>query len=236
MKSEPAPSKILSAKKLLKKVQGDLTWSHIERDTEMPVIRVVSDIGRKTHFIHMPDKLHNKSSDLDFLHELGHATLCETIHPVFATNGQFPQMANKKQFLQLLPALNAASDWYVCHWQRELMQKKMDAQIRESLPIVEEILGKPELPPIEIILDASLIVAEAIVYLNEPIDCDGVLKSIVDTFLSMPPDQPSEENCVLLVNRLMSAYSDMRARLVPDESFSVWEMYQPNSAPQDATA
>jgi len=219
-----------SMKPVIKKVRDALSWSTLERDSDLPVIRIVSDIKNKSHLIYMPDESRNKSSDLDYLHELGHATLCESVHPVFATNGQFAQMVNKKQFLPLLPALSAACDWFIGHWQRELLPAEMDTQIKESITVVEEVLGMENLPPIEIILDAALIIAQAIRYLDEPIDCDGVLQAIVDAFLAVPPDQPSEENCVLLVNSLLAAYTDLRARLVPDVDYSVWEVYQAEAA------
>jgi hypothetical protein len=219
-----------ASKNLINEIKEKLTWSYLERDSNMPVIRVTSDVEKQTHYIHMPDELHNKSGDLDFLHELGHATLCESVHPIFATNGQFPGWANKKQFLPLLPALSAACDWFVCHWQNELMPKEMQAQINESMPIVEEILSKEDLPPIEIILDSALIIAEAILYYKEPIDCDGPLKNIVEAFLSIPPDKPSEEAGVLLINKLLATYTDLRARLVPEGDISVWEIYQQGAA------
>jgi hypothetical protein len=216
-----------SMKRLIIKVRNDLDWPILERSSEAPIIRIISDHRNRSHFIFMPDKLHNKSSDMDYLHELGHAALCEKIHPVFATNGQFPELENKRQFLPLLPALSAAGDWFVCHWQQELIPEELRKQIKDNMPVVEEVLGMPNLPPVEVILDASLIIAQAIHYLDEPIDCDGVLKIIVDAFLSIPPEHPSVENCTLLVNRLMAAYTDQRARLIPDQDFLVWNVYKP---------
>ncbi|MBC8018422.1 MAG: hypothetical protein H7X83_07890 [Verrucomicrobia bacterium] len=214
-------------KSLIKKVFNDLNWPTLERTSELPVIRVITDVRNRSHLILMPEKQHNKSNDLDYLHELGHATLCEKVHPVFATNGQFAPLVNKRQFLPLLPSLNAASDWFVCHWQQEILPAEMHKQIKDNMPVVEEVLGMPNLPPLDIILDASLLIAQAVHYLDEPIDCDGVLKNIVDAFLTVPPERPSAENCIILVNRLMAAYTDQRARLIPDGNFSVWDVYQP---------
>lgn len=216
-----------SLKSLIKKVVNNLSWPILEKDSEVPAIRVISDNRNRTHFILMPDKKQNEGSDLDYLHELGHATLCEKVHPVFATNGQFSPMANKRQFLPLLPALIAAGDWFVCHWQMEVLPEEMHKLIREHLPVVEEVLGSPKLPPLEIILDSALLIAQAVHYLNEPIDCGGVLKNVVDAFLSVPPERPSAENLILLVNRLMATYTDQRARLVSDDGYDVWEVYQP---------
>lgn len=222
--------KMHSMENVIKKVQSNLKWPTLERDSELPVIRIVSDIKSHSHLIFMPEKLHNKSSDLDYLHELGHATLCELVHPVFATNGQFAPLVNKKQFLPLLPSLSAASDWFVCHWQHKLIPEEMHKLIEENIPVVEEVLGMPDLPPVEIILDASLIIAQAVYYMDEPIECDGVLKNLVDAFLSVSPKHPSAENCVHLVNLLMATYTVQRARLIPDDGVSVWSIYHPPKA------
>lgn len=213
-----------STQNVLKKVFDNLDWPILESGTDMPMIRILSDHKNKSHFKYVPAKEQNKSSDLDHLHELGHATFCEKIHPVFATNSQFPAMANKKQFLPMLPALSTASDWFVCHWQQELLPEEMCGVIRESMPLVEEILGKEELPPIEIILDASLLIAQAKRYLDEPIDCGGPLKDLVDAFLSVPPEAPSAENLTLLINKLMATYSEERVRLVPEADALVWNI------------
>jgi hypothetical protein len=222
-----------STQSLLKKLYGDLDWPILECPTEMDMVRVISDHKNKSHYRYQPERAANKSSDLDQLHELGHATLCERVHPIFATNSQFPLYASKKQFLQLLPALSTATDWYVCHWQSEILPEEMRQVIRQSLPVVEEILAKPELPPIEIILDAALIIAQAVHYLDEELECGGPLKEIVDAFLSVAPESPSKEGLVQLINKVMAAYSEQRARLVPEGEHLVWELYLPPGATGD---
>jgi len=225
-----------SYKSLIKKVINDLSWPILEKTDDVPAVRVVSDVRNKTHLVFLPEKKSPENTEFSFLHELGHATLCEKVHPVFATNGQFPQLENKRQFLPLLPALQAACDWFVCHWQYQIVPQEMQQQLKENMPVVEEILGMQQLPPLDIILDASVIIAQAIHYTHEPIDCGGVLKQIVDAFLSVPPDKPSGENCVLLVNRLLSTYSDQRACLVPDDGCLVWKMVLPSEMDCDSAS
>jgi len=214
-------------KSLIKKVRNQLDWPLLEQSHESPVIRIVSYPRSKSHVILKPDKLHNRSSDLDYLHELGHATFCEKIHPVFSATSQFAPQDNRRDYLVVIPALNTACDWFIGHWQLEVAPQAARKQLQESLPLAEEVLGEPRIPPVEIVLDASLLIAQAIHYLDEPIDCGGVLKVAVDAFLSVPPEKPTAENCVLLVNRLMATYTDQRARLLHDGEFHVWEVYRP---------
>jgi hypothetical protein len=221
--------KIKSLKSLVKKVRSNLDWPVLEESSELPAIRIVSYPRTKSHVILTPPPQQHRSSDLDYLHELGHATLCEQVHPVFSASSQFAAPDNKRQFLAVIPALNAACDWFVNHWQWELAPLELQKQIGEGLPVAEEVLGAAALPPLEIILDASLLIAQGIHYLDEPIECSGVLKVAVDAFLSFRPEKPSSENCVLLVNRLMATYTDHRVRLLLDDGFYTWEVYQPAS-------
>lgn len=217
-----------SLKSLIRKVRNDLDWPVLERNHEAPMIRVMSDPRNKSHVLLMPDKLHNRSSDLDYLHELGHATFCEKVHPIFASNSHFAAPPeNKRQFMVIIPALNAACDWFIGHWQQELSPHEAREQLRENLKLAEEIVGDSKLPPLDIILDAAMLIAQAIHYLDEPIDCGGVLKVAVDAFLSIAPEKASAESCTLLVNRLMATYTDQRARLLNDDGFHVWDVYHP---------
>jgi len=71
------------------------------------------------------------------------------------------------------------------------------------------------------------VIAQGIHYMKEPIECDGVLQTAVAAFLSTPPEHPSAEGCLLLVNRLMATYTDHRARLLPDNGLFSWEVYLP---------
>lgn len=220
-----------SMKSLIKQVRQELQWPVLERPSEMPVIHIVSYPRNKSHVFLVPEKLHDRSSDLDYLHELGHARFCEQVHPVFASNSQFASEANKRQFMMVIPALNAACDWFIGYWQMELSPEEAQKQLREGLVIAEEVLEAAQLPPLDIILDASLLIAQGIHYLKEPIECGGVLKTVVDAFLSVSPENPDAENCVALVNRLMATYTNYRARLVLDDGYHVWDVYLTDTAP-----
>jgi hypothetical protein len=224
-----------SLKTALEKVCKELEWPIIEQFHQMPMVRIVSNPRTKTHIILKPDESLKQSSDLSFLHELGHAMLCEKIDPVFSASTSFAPHENKRRFLVVIPALNAACDWFIGHWQLGISPQLTKEQLRENLSIAEEILEESKLPPIDIILDAGMVIAQAIHYLNEPIDCDGVLKKVVDAFLSVSPEHPSADNCVLLVNLLMATYTDQRASLMDDGDFFVWDI-QPAAGGDTANA
>lgn len=213
---------------LIDKVRSSLEWPVQEQPNESPVFHVVTYPNTKTHIILIPEKLHDLGSDLDYLHELGHASFSEKVHPLFSLSSQFAPQEKRRQYLQIIPALNVACDWFIDQWQMELSPEDARLELRESLAEVEEILAETELPPLEDLLDASLIIAQGIHHLKEPIQCEGTLKVAVDAFLSVPPENPSAENCVLLVNRLMATYSDKQARFVRDGENYAWELFQPD--------
>jgi len=213
-----------SPKSLIKLALKNLTWAYVDKPHDMPLIRIASSPQTKSHVIYMPDKLHNKSSDLDYLHELGHATFCERVHPIFAANILYAPLENKREFVKVIPALNSACDWFVGHWQIELSPDSSLKLLKRTLKTAEKILTEPTLPPLEIILYAALLIAQGIRYLDEPIDCGGVLKVAVDAFLSIPPDKPSLDNCVLLINKLLATYTEQRVRFINTGDASSWEL------------
>jgi hypothetical protein len=219
--------KAKSLKTLIKQVRSDLEWPVLEQPHDLPAVRIVSYPRTKSHAILMPDQKNKRSTDLDFLHELGHATMCEKAHPVFSASCHFSSQDSERHFLMVVPALNVACDWFICHWQMGLAPQVTREQIEKGLSVAEEVLGMAELPPLEIILDAAAVIAQNIHYLKEPIECDGVLQRAVDAFLALPPDEPTADNCLLLVNLLMGTYTDYRARLLHEDEIYTWEVYLP---------
>jgi hypothetical protein len=217
-----------SLKGKIRKVRNGLEWSVVELPHEVPAIHIFTDPVKRSHVIRMPDKESNRSTDMDYLHELGHALLCEQVHPVFAATGMFVDHREKQQqYNAIVPALNAATDWFVGHWLMELAPKQARELLRENLTLVEGIVKHPEPPPVEIILDASQVIAQAVLYLGKRTDCSGVLQTATDAFLAIPPGEPSADACCRLVNTLMAVYTPQRARLVNDGQIDLWEAYLP---------
>ena len=219
--------KAKSLKGLIKEVRGNLHWPVLEQPHDLPAIRIVSYPRTQSHVILTPGKEQKRSTDLDYLHELGHAAMCEQVHPVFSASGHFASRDSERHFLIVVPALNVACDWFISRWQMALAPEITRKQIQEGLQLAEEVLDQPELPPLDIILDAAGVIAQGIHYLEEPIECDGVLQKAVDAFLSVPSERPSADNCVLLVNQLMATYTDFRARLLHEGELFTWEVYLP---------
>ena len=212
-----------SLKDKIKKVRSELSWPVIEKSHDVPAVYIATSFQHRKHAIMLPPKGKNQSTDLDYLHELGRARLCEQVHPVFGTGHQFVRQTENRNFLVMRPALDAASDWFIDHWLLGVAPRATRRQFREGLAMAEEVIADPKLPSLEILLDASLVIAQSIRYLKEPIECDGPLKQAVEAFLSVSPDEPSLANCITLMNRLQATYTDQRAELAPDGAGYVWQ-------------
>jgi len=211
---------------IIKRVRKELTWPQLEREHAVPALRITSNPKDQSHIILLPAG-ESISSELDYLHELGHALFCERFHPIFAENAYITAETDKRRFALALPAINAALDWFICHWMIEVAPAEAKAQIAEHLPLAEEVLQNSQSPPPEPFMDVALTIAQAISYLDEPIDCGGVLKIAVDAFLAVPAAEPSSDACVGLANSLLATYTPLRVTLVRDDAFYLWDVSEP---------
>jgi hypothetical protein len=217
-------------KEISKKVRAQLQWATLDKPEPVEFIRVFSNPRTRAHTLIVPDDPKVDRDHLAHLSALGHAVFCEQVHPLFAANSYFAGSTDKPRFVALAPALNAGTEWFIGHWLMETCPEPAKEHLREVLDSAEKALGAPQPPPVDVFLDAARIVAQAIKYLGEPIDCGGVLKKAVDTYLAIPPDKPSKNACIELINRLMATYTTMHARLVVEDGVEVWEVYEPEAA------
>lgn len=211
---------------LIKKVRNELDWPIMEEPKPVPVIRIVSDPRSQSHVIQIPTDPKVHTSGLGYLHELGHATLCEQAHQVFAANSYFIEGTEKEQFIVLAPALQAASDWFVNNWLLVTCPGEFKVQVKEELATAEKVCMQQRPPAVDLFIEAALTIALSIKCLDARIDCGGILKKAVDAFISVKADKPTADALVLLVNRLMSVYTTMRARLVNDGEYAAWEVFR----------
>jgi len=77
-------SKPKKLRMLIRKTQSSLNWpvSIIHGGASL---EICSDPLSKTHTIFWPAARTDPVTELEHLHELGHAMLCEKIHPMFST-------------------------------------------------------------------------------------------------------------------------------------------------------
>ena len=214
-------------KNLVKKAKGELTWTVLEEAKDSGPLRIFSDPRDKTHTIFLPPPTPGAGPDqeLHYLHELGHAYLCERVHSFFASG--FPVTGLDEGLVPAVsPVLNVASDWFVGHWMMEFCNEVATAELLKEYEATAEMMAKEETPSIDKFFVAVLITAQSIKYLKAPVECSGFLGAAVKAFLAVPPEKPSVSNLEELINGLLSLGSPLQCRHVNIEGQDVMEFYR----------
>ena len=213
-------------KNLVKKAKSELTWTVQEVVQESGQMRIFSDAAARIHTIYLPSSATGEGAvqELLFLHELGHALLCERVHPFFASG--FPVSGLDMQLLPAAaPLLSAASDWFVGHWMMEFCPDVALAELKNEYEATSEMMAKGETPGLDKFFVAVLITAQSKKYHKAPVVCTGFLDSAVQAFLSVPPEEPSLQKIEELINRLLSLGAPYRCRHMSSQGQEVMEFY-----------
>jgi len=213
-------------KNLVKKARGELSWPALEI-VQAGQLRIFSDPIGRNHTFYLPspppekDPVHERL----YLHELGHALLCERAHPFFASG--FPIVGLDEELLPAaVPVLSAASDWFVGHWLMEFCPELALAELQDEYEATAEMMANGETPSLDRFFVAVLITAQSIKYLKAKVACTGFLDAAVQAFLAVPPDNPSAGKLVELVNRLLALGAPYRCRQVNSQGQEVMEFYR----------
>jgi hypothetical protein len=214
---------------LVEKARGELSWPVQEVVQGSGPLRIVSDPVGRTHTLVLPSSTPEEDpvQELHYLHELGHALLCERVHPFFS--GGFPIVGlDNEQLPAVSPALNAACDWFAGHWMMEFCQDVAMAELQQEYAATAKMMEKGETPSLEKFFVAVLIIAQSIKYLDATVECEGFLDSAVKAFLAVPPENPSLPKIVALINSLLSLGAPYQCRHVQMEGQDVLEFYRPS--------
>jgi hypothetical protein len=216
-------------KNLVKKAKDELSWLVLEEEQESGPLRIFSDPVKRIHTIFLPSGTPEADRELHYLHELGHALLCEQVHPFFS-NG-FPIAGLDEKLLPAVaPALSAASDWFVGHWMTEFCHDVAIAELEKEYAATAEMMAglmeKGETPSLDKFFVAVLIIAQSKKYLKTPVECSGFMDSAVQAFLAVPPEKPSVGKMEDLINRLLSLGAPYRCRHLKSQGQDVLEFYR----------
>jgi hypothetical protein len=216
-------------KNLVKKARAELSWQVREVQQDSGLVRILSDPIEKTHFIFHPPEAAEADPVLEllYLHELGHALMCERVHPFFGS--AYPIVGLEERLgVAVRPVLNAAGDWFMGHWLMEFCPELAREELQKEFEATTEMLQKEPTPTVEKYFVAVLIIAQAVKYLKVTDQCDGFLEKTVRAFLEVPPENPSDEKFELLINRLLELGAPLRCRRVKnEEGRDMLEFYPP---------
>lgn len=216
-------------KNLIKKAMGELSWPAQEVTQESGPLRIFSDPVDRNHTIFLPPvpPKDGPSQELLYLHELGHALLCERIHPFFSSG--FPVAGLDQAYAPAVsPLLYTASDWFVGQWMMEFCHDVAIDELKKEYEATAEMMGKGEPDSVDKFFVAVLIIAQSIKYLKVQVDCSGFLDTAVKAFLAVPPEKPSLQKMVNLINSLLSLGAPFQCRHMNSEGQDVLEFYRPS--------
>jgi hypothetical protein len=188
--------------------------------------QVVSSPHRREHTIFWPasDSPAGPPREIELLHELVHALLCEQVHHQFS--GHYFKRGTPETQIQIVAwACRAAADWFVDARLMKLAPDWERAEIQEHFGIVCRVVqaGPPQ-GDLFFLLSAGLMIAQAVKYLGIQVRTAGQLAQVVNAFLSTPPEKPSVRALEELINKLLTVYTGLRVRLVNDGGLEVWEV------------
>ena len=214
-------------KNLVKKIKGELSWEVRETAQESGPLRIFSDPVVRTHTIFLPmaPPDDGPAQELLYLHELGHALLCERVHPFFSSG--FPITGlDEGQVPAVSLVLNAAGDWFVGQWMMEFFHDVAIDELKKEYAATAGMMEKGETPSIDKFFVAVLIIAQSIKYLKAPVECSGFLDTAVKAFLEVPPEKPSLRKIENLINSLLSLGSPFQCRHLAGEGQDLLEFYR----------
>lgn len=216
-------------KNLVKKAKDELSWRTLDQAQESGPPRIFSDPVARTHTIFRPSSPLEQGplQELLYLHELGHALLCERVHPFFSSG--FPIAGlEERQIPAVSPLLYVASDWFVGHWMMEFCHEVAIDELKKEYEATAEMMRKGEPESIDKFFVAVLIIAQSIKYLKVQVECSGFLDSAVKAFLAVPPEKPSLGKIEDLINSLLLLGSPYQCRHLNKEGQDVLEFYRPS--------
>lgn len=205
----------MDIKTKIKEITAALQWpvTHVQgaRDLE-----ITSDPWARTHTIHIP-QAGADWRDIEYLHELAHATLAEKHH--LLSTAYFAAGWKQQDLDALTNPIRVASDWFADHLLMKWCPAEEAAEIREHADYARGYAERD----IIMIWGGALALAQAVKYLGDkPHDIPRRYRRIADILLSVDPAYPGVAAKRDLINRLAALTCNQRVALTMDDGMDVW--------------
>jgi hypothetical protein len=211
-------------RKAIKRLRSSLKWQVLDKYGSDATFHVVSDPFKEEHTIYIPSGSQaNPLRPIEYLHELCHAKLAETVHPQFSSH-VFKRGTPDEQIRQMAIACRVASDWFADELLYSLVPEDFKAEVAEHFDLITKAMSQSPAGEPFLVFSAGLIIAQAIRYLGQKVEARGDLGRIVDVLLGTDPAKPSSQTLEDLLNRLLETYCGYQVRLVDDGGMEVWEV------------
>ena len=215
-------------------LQDRLQWRVVlEAIHRGDTLYVASDPIERRHTIYVPvSRLHEEPLRwLEVEHEYAHCLLAETIHPLFSTAYFAP--GTDKTLMQAVGLLyRCACDWYADAVIYELWPQEGRAEIEEHIRLLLEHPPRDRALPPEMSWGMGLMYAQLIHYGGHKRLIKAVrrvapaLERIARIYLRYPPDRPSLEALVGLINASLRLGTRpvLQAEVVHEDGLDVFKV------------
>jgi hypothetical protein len=197
-----------------------LTWPIVyeqgDRDLE-----ITCDPWSRTHTIRMPTAGADWR-DIEYLHELAHATLAERHH--LLETAYFARGWDRQDLEALTNPVRVASDWFADDLLMQWVPEAESAEILEHAGYGRQYAADAEADPMTK-YGLGLAMAQAVKYLGESLrDVPSVYRPVVDILLATDPSKPSIEAKRKLINQLAALTCRYRVHLAKEDGVDVWRI------------
>ncbi|MBN1892321.1 MAG: hypothetical protein JW780_06020 [Clostridiales bacterium] len=186
--------------KLLKSLTWRVEITHHAGDCE-----ILSYPETKTHKITLPEEGHpNQPRPIEYVHELCHAKLAETVHPLFS--GIYFKEGTNPEFVEFYtPLFRTANDWFTDGLLMTLCPDEELQEINEHTELILTHFNKMQSGNLFELFSAAFIFAQFVHYTKQPLNTGGMLLNTIDAFLSFDPSKPSIQSLEILLNSLFAS-------------------------------
>jgi len=208
----------MDIKKKIHEVRSALTWS-VSQIPGASDLEITSNPWLRAHTITLPTSGVDWR-DIEYLHELAHATLAERHH--LLSTAYFAGGISQEDISPLINPIRCASDWFADDL---LMQWCPEAETQEIREHADYAKMLPEPPDAEMMYMGGLMLAQAVAYLDDnkqsvPKHYRKVVTTLLDDFPPVPAVRAKER----LINRLASLTVPQRVSVVVEDGMDVWSI------------
>jgi hypothetical protein len=207
------PKGFASIDRAIATVRKGLAWE-VKTEVVGNECDIVSDESERCHHIRLPS--HDPYHGTAMLHELCHAHLAESAHPLFGSN-IFSTDTEKEWLLTSGWAFKLAGDWFVDELGHAHVPAAFNMELKEDLaPVSNSLHLVAQMSPAQL-SGVALVIAQSMRYLQHTVAVDGILAELVQACLASDPSNPTVENLTALVNRLLLSSPGVQGRVMQVE-------------------
>ncbi|MBT8339498.1 MAG: hypothetical protein HKP58_08785 [Desulfatitalea sp.] len=202
---------ILEIRRLLK-------WKVFEIYAPPRAMEIVSDPWQRSHTIYLPQP-DDDWRDIEYLHELAHSYLAETVHPLLGT-AYFAKGTPQKWIDRFEWPKRTAADWFA----DDLLIRWCPDEEREEIAEHVELMANAKSFTDQFLkFGAGLMFAQAVQYRVAHPPVPREVAPVVEILRGIRPNNPSLRNMRRLINRLATLTTAHQLIVVSEpNNFDVW--------------